>query len=118
MINKSLGQTVRDLRDKMDLSLRELAGKVKVSAPFLSDVELGRRYPSDDVLRRIADELKTSFAALKQLDTRGAYADIKNLMQTNPQAGFAFRTATDKINKGDLRVEDLLRTIQKQPKTK
>lgn len=118
MINKSLGQTVRDLRDKMDLSLRELAGKVKVSAPFLSDVELGRRYPSDDVLRKIADELKTSFEGLKKLDTRAAYADIKRLMQTDPQAGFAFRTVVEKIRNGDILAQDILKNIQKHPKAK
>lgn len=109
---------MRELRDKADLSLRELAGKVGVSAPFLSDVELGRRYPSDDVLRKIADELKTSFEGLKALDTRAAYADIKRLMLADPQAGFAFRTAAEKIRKGDLLVHDFLKNIQKHPKTK
>ena len=40
-------------------SLRELAGKIGVSAAFMSDVELNRRYPSDKHLREIAQYLGT-----------------------------------------------------------
>jgi transcriptional regulator with XRE-family HTH domain len=43
MIENSLGQRIRELRDKADLSLRELAKKIGISSPFLSDIELGRR---------------------------------------------------------------------------
>lgn len=43
---KTLGQRIRELRERDDLSLREFARKLGVSAAFLSDVELGRRHPS------------------------------------------------------------------------
>jgi len=39
-----LGAELRRLRKKRGLSLRAVAKKLKVSAPFLSDCELGRRY--------------------------------------------------------------------------
>ena len=42
---KTLGERIRELREERDLSLRELAGKIGVSAAFMSDVELNRRYP-------------------------------------------------------------------------
>ena len=64
MITKSLGDVLRELRDKADLSLRELARYIDVSAPFLSDIELGKRYPSDDVLKKIADKLRIPFEEL------------------------------------------------------
>ena len=47
---KTLGQRIRELREEKDFSLRELAKKSGVTAPFLSDIELGRRYPSEKVL--------------------------------------------------------------------
>ena len=33
---KTLGERIRELREKQDLSLRELAGKIGVSAAFMS----------------------------------------------------------------------------------
>lgn len=53
----SLGDTIRELRLRADLTLREMARRVHVSASHQSDIEHGRRMPSDEVLRRIADQL-------------------------------------------------------------
>lgn len=38
-----IGLTLRLLRVKRNLSLREVARRMKLSAPYLSDLELGRR---------------------------------------------------------------------------
>jgi hypothetical protein len=38
MIEISLGQRIRELRDKADLSLRGLAKRIGISSPFLSDI--------------------------------------------------------------------------------
>ena len=53
----SLGATIRKLRLRAGLTLREMARRVGVSAPHQSDIEHGRRMPSDVVLQKIADEL-------------------------------------------------------------
>ena len=42
---RSFGEVLHTLREKKDVTLRELARKIEVSAPFLSDVEKGRRAP-------------------------------------------------------------------------
>src|SRR5271166_3501441 len=42
---RALGQRIHELRDKADLSLRGSAKKIGISSPFLSDIELGRRFP-------------------------------------------------------------------------
>lgn len=42
------GKTMRECREAKGLSLREVAKRIKVSAPYLSDVELGRRTMTDD----------------------------------------------------------------------
>ena len=48
MIEISLGERIHKLRDKAGLSLRKLADQIGISSPFLSDIELGRRFPSEE----------------------------------------------------------------------
>ena len=105
----TLGQKLRELREKADLSLRELATRLDVSAPFLSDIELGRRYPSEEVLARMAVTLKIPADELKLYDVREPVADMKRLMEQNPRLGFAFRTVVEGVKSGRLTSEDLLR---------
>ena len=97
MIEISLGQRLRQLRDSADLSLRELAKRIGISSPFLSDIELGRRFPSEEILEKLAAALNVSLGELKKYDNREPIADLKRLMDSNPKLGFAFRTAVEKI---------------------
>ncbi|HEV2435981.1 MAG TPA: helix-turn-helix transcriptional regulator, partial [Verrucomicrobiae bacterium] len=53
-VSITLGTKLRALRERAGISLRALAKDAKVSAPFLSDVELGRRFPKDETLMLIA----------------------------------------------------------------
>jgi transcriptional regulator with XRE-family HTH domain len=92
---KTLGQFIREKRDEKDLSLRELARRVDVSAPFMSDIELGRRYPSDDVLKKICKAIDVTVAELQDYDPRPPVEDLKRLTELNPKYGIAFRTIVD-----------------------
>jgi transcriptional regulator with XRE-family HTH domain len=93
---KSLGERIRELRDEKDLSLRELCKKAGgISPAFLSDIELGRRHPSDQVLTAIAKALKTTFEDLKKHDTRPALEEMKRRAMQDPKLGFAFRRILD-----------------------
>ena len=114
MIEISLGQRIRELRDKADLSLRGLAMRIGISAPFLSDIELGRRFPSEEILAKLADALDVSPDELKQYDTRGPIADLKRLMDSDPKLGFAFRTVVEKIKNGELTAEDIIAKLSKR----
>lgn len=107
--SKTLGEVIRELRDTKDLSLRDLAGKIEVSAPFLSDVEHGRRYPSDAKLEKIAEVLGISFSELKKYDNREVYADIKRLIQSDPTVGLAFRTTAEHLKSGRLTADAFLK---------
>jgi transcriptional regulator with XRE-family HTH domain len=117
MIEISLGQRLRELRDKADLSLRELAKRIGISPPFISDIELGRRFPSEDILKKLARALNVSLEDLKQYDNREPIADLKRLMDSNPKLGFAFRTAVEKVKSGELTAEELIaRLTRSTPK--
>ena len=118
MIETSLGQRLRELRDKADLSVRELAKRIGVSSPFLSDIELGRRFPSEEVLGKLAAALNVSLEELKQHDNRGPIADLKRLMDSDPKLGFAFRTAVEKVKSGELTADELIARLTKSPRKK
>ena len=113
---KTLGQRIRELREQNDLSLRELSKKlkVKVSAAFLSDVELGRRYPSDKGLLDIAKALGTTAEDLRQYDTRAPVEDIRRLASSDPLYGIAFRKVIDK----KISAKKLIDLLEKETKEK
>ena len=92
----TIGQRIRQLREESDLSLRELAKKIGVSAPFLSDVELGRRNPSDKHLSSLARALDTTLKDLGEYDTRPPMRDLRRMAMSNPEYGFALRQMIDK----------------------
>jgi transcriptional regulator with XRE-family HTH domain len=92
---KPLGERIRELREQHDLSVREFAKKVRISAPFLSDVELGRRHPSDDVLKTIAIAFGTTLEDLKKHDSRPPMQELKRIAASNPAMGFALRRVVD-----------------------
>jgi transcriptional regulator with XRE-family HTH domain len=86
-MDKSLGQRIRELREKRQLSLRELAARVNVSAPFISDVELGRRYPSADTLKALADALNVTLVDLARHDHRPIVEAIRQRSTIDPAYG-------------------------------
>lgn len=113
----TLGQRLRQLREKRDLSLRELGEKLgekvgKKSAAFLSDVEFGRRFPSEEVLKALAKALGTTFDALKKYDNRVPMADVREKVLRDPALAVALRTVLDKGIKGD----ELLKLIKDRKK--
>jgi transcriptional regulator with XRE-family HTH domain len=113
-MHKKLGERIRELREAMDLSLREFATKLGLSAAFVSDIELGRRYPSSKVLSDMAKILGTSVVELQKYDTRAPVEDLKRLASSNPAYGLAFRTIVDRR----IKPEDLLRLAERKRKDK
>lgn len=96
-----LGQQIRELREKRDLSLRELAKKLGCSAAFLSDIELGRRFPSEASLKDVARILNVPFDELKAHDTRPPIEELKRLAASDPLYAVAFRTMIDRKLSGE-----------------
>lgn len=92
---QTFGQRLRELREAKDLSLRELASKSGISAPFLSDIELGRRFPSEETLAALAAALHVPVAALEQYDHRDVVKEVRERSSTDPQYGFMLRQLLD-----------------------
>lgn len=91
-----LGQRIRELREKKDFSLREFAKKLGVSAAFQSDIELGRRHPSEKNLVDMARILGVAVSDLKAHDTRAPVEEMKRLAAADPRYALAFRTMIDR----------------------
>ena len=93
---KTLGERIRELREQNDLSLREFAKKINLSAPFVSDIELGRRFPSDDAIEKIAKTLGVVTEELRAYDTRLPISELKKLVKSSPAYGIALRKLAEK----------------------
>jgi len=109
---ETLGFRIRKLREAKDISLREFARRIGISAAFISDIELGRRYPSEDMLLKIAVELEADVEELKKLDTRAPVEEMKRMAEADPTFGLAFRTLVDR----NIKAEDLLAWAQHHSK--
>lgn len=59
--NCSFGETIRNLRDKSGLPLRVVAAAVEIDSTLLSKLERGKRFPTDDQLKKFAKYFKLSF---------------------------------------------------------
>jgi transcriptional regulator with XRE-family HTH domain len=67
MPRTTLGREIHRLRSGSGLTLRTFARRVHSSATHLCDIENGRRTPSDELLRRIAECTRAPYEELRLL---------------------------------------------------
>lgn len=91
---RSLGEEIRRLREGLELPLRGLAIKLEISAAHMSDIEHGKRFPSDDLLGKIATALKTDVGTLKRFDAR-IDPDVRRWAEGHPAVGAMLRILRD-----------------------
>ncbi len=96
------------------MSLRELAKKLDCSPAFISDIELGRRHPSDKVLFEIARILKVKIEELRKMDVRPPTEEIKRITQNDPTFALAFRTVVDRINDKNISADELMEFVRQK----
>jgi transcriptional regulator with XRE-family HTH domain len=72
-----IGPRIKALREGLDLSLRDLAGRSGVSAPMLSQVERGETSPTLQVAARIATGLELKLSQLLRLDEGGTVSVVR-----------------------------------------
>ena len=106
----TLGSEIRRLRTKAGTSLRKFALSVGVSAPHLSDIELDRRRPSKDLLKRIARELRPVGGTQKDLERLDARfeADLQEWVLQNPEVRLMLR----RIKESGRPAGDVLRKVE------
>ena len=64
IFGESLGEFIREKRQRAELSLRKLAELADVSSVYLSQIEGGLRRPSADIMQKIAKGLQLSAETL------------------------------------------------------
>lgn len=82
MKKKTLGQVIKQQRDALDLTQRELAAKLGVKASHIAYLENGRRKPSLALLTRIANTLGLDEQEIFLL----AHPEARSLVAANREA--------------------------------
>jgi len=97
------GDYIADRRKKCDITLRGMAEELGIAAPYLSDIEKGRRNPPNiEMLEKMASILKLSEAEKNELfDLAGeerneVSPDLPEYIMDIPEARTALRKARDK----------------------
>lgn len=111
METQGMGERLRDLRVKKELTLRELARRVDISPSFLSEIETGRSYPSDPVLERLAEELGVTLAGMRSLDMRSHLSDLRKLLDSDASWGPVFQQIAKKARSGKLSPAELMKRL-------
>ena len=117
MKSETLGARIRSLREARKCSLRALARSVEMSPSFLCEIESGRRYPSCDLLERIARELGVTSVSLRKLDRRGEIGGLKALIESDPAWGTAFSLIAKGARDGRLTPSGLIRKLGGGPES-
>ena len=112
MESPTLGEQIRSRREAKGFSLRELARRTDVSSSLISAIEIGSRYPSETVLERLASELDLSASELRRLDNRSSLAKLRQLLESDPSWGTAFKVLAAAGCAGKLAPDDLRRWLE------
>ncbi len=97
----TFGRIIRERREVLGMTVREMAGKVGMTAMYLSDIERGNRYaPRGEKLENLFATLQLSendrkIFKITAAATRGLYQDINAYLVKQPLARVALRLAED-----------------------
>lgn len=111
MLPPHLGEEIRRLRLRAGFTLRGLAADVGISAAHMSDIEHNRRRPSEKVLRKIADELKSvggTYDSLERLIS-GIDTETREWAASTPGA----RALLRRLLEADRDPQEIQRAIEK-----
>lgn len=103
-----IGERLRAERERMGLSLRKMAARLKISPSALSQIETGRSRPSVSTLYALVSELGISFDALFAAE---APVPQKKPAETAPPAGITVRSMSHDLDEIVQRA-DSRKTIQ------
>jgi putative transcription factor len=69
------GEIIKKAREKINLSQKELAGRIKIKDNILKRIEAGRLTPDEDLARRIEKELQIKI--LERVEEKYAKKEFK-----------------------------------------
>lgn len=78
----NIGTRIKDLREEKNMTQREVAEKVNCTIASLCRYELGKREPTFEIVKRIANALEVSISELcddERFEAFAIIADIDNL---------------------------------------
>lgn len=102
------GQLIRKMRVEEELSQRELAGRVGIDFTYLSKIENSKvPPPSDEVIRKLAQELHADLEQLLALAAKVSQEDLRETVARDTRLGVLFR----KLQHGDLTEEQIQRML-------
>ena len=84
-IEAVLRENIRNLRKKLGWSQEALAEKADVSAPYITQIELGKRTPSLDIVENLANALGVEYKVLfEPFIESNIYSEafLRNMLET------------------------------------
>ena len=98
----TFGKCIKKQREELGLSIREVARRINISAPYLSDIEKGNRYaPSkNNVIQKIIETLNISkedeeYVYDMAYATRGCHKDLLDYLSYCKEARKFLRCAKE-----------------------
>jgi transcriptional regulator with XRE-family HTH domain len=103
----TIGKAIREARIGKGMSLQDLGKEISCSAPFISDIESGKRYPKAAKRDKIALALGLDSRKLESLDPRPNRTASVLFCEEDPEFGIALRN----LVAGDIDKEEFIRRI-------
>lgn len=86
-IKKLLGERIKEIRKSKNLTQEQLAERIGIEIPSLSNIENGKNYPNSETIEKIANGLEMEvfelyiFEHLKELDSKKMLEEINNSLK-------------------------------------
>lgn len=90
-IKTLLGLRIREIRKQNKLTQEQLAEKIGIEIPSLSNIENGKNYPNSETIEKIANGLNIPifklfiFEHLKEPDSKKMLQEINLILEKNPK---------------------------------
>ena len=103
-------------RKETGVSLREMARELDISPSLLSQIEAGRKFPSEPIVSKLSKKLKIDPDDLRKFDVRGYLEDLKHLIIEYPELGFAIHDLVSQISAGEIQVDEAIALLSSTTK--
>jgi transcriptional regulator with XRE-family HTH domain len=107
----TLGEFLREQRQREGLSLRAAASKLNVHFTYVGDVERGSRAPSKALLQKLAGLYAVDIKDLQKLDERIPLEELRRAVKECPEIGLELKRLLANSDAGKLRLEKVAKAL-------